>query len=76
MSCASLLQLYPVVEDGLTDSGCLDNVMEFLVRAGMRSLPEAAMMMVPEAWEKDDVCLSTSLLGLTTVSRGRTVYII
>lgn len=39
---------------GLTDSGCLDNVMEFLVRAGGRSLPEAAMTMVPEAWEKDD----------------------
>ncbi|GMT35312.1 hypothetical protein PFISCL1PPCAC_26609, partial [Pristionchus fissidentatus] len=49
-----LTKLYPVVEEGNTDSGCFDNVLEFLVRAGQRSLPEAAMMMVPEAWEKDD----------------------
>jgi glutamate synthase (NADPH/NADH) len=35
-------------------SGCFDNVLEFLVRAGNRSLPEAAMTMVPEAWEKDE----------------------
>lgn len=50
-----LQNLYPVVEDGMTDSGCFDNVLEFLVRAGERSVPEAAMMMVPEAWEKDEV---------------------
>lgn len=43
------------VFQGLTDSGCFDNVCEFLVKAGQRSLPEAAMTMVPEAWEKDDV---------------------
>uniref|UniRef100_A0A1I7X8Q7 glutamate synthase (ferredoxin) n=1 Tax=Heterorhabditis bacteriophora TaxID=37862 RepID=A0A1I7X8Q7_HETBA len=35
-------KLYPV---GLTDSGCFDNVLEFLVKAGQRSLPEAAMIM-------------------------------
>uniref|UniRef100_A0A914S7Y9 glutamate synthase (ferredoxin) n=1 Tax=Parascaris equorum TaxID=6256 RepID=A0A914S7Y9_PAREQ len=46
---------YPVVEKNLTDSGCFDNVFEFLVRAGNRSLPEAAMTMVPEAWEKDEL---------------------
>uniref|UniRef100_A0A915C1J2 glutamate synthase (NADH) n=1 Tax=Parascaris univalens TaxID=6257 RepID=A0A915C1J2_PARUN len=49
-----LHKLYPVVEKNLTDSGCFDNVFEFLVRAGNRSLPEAAMTMVPEAWEKDE----------------------
>ncbi|PIO70055.1 class II glutamine amidotransferase [Teladorsagia circumcincta] len=49
-----LVKLYPVVEEGLTDSGCFDNVCEFLVKAGQRSLPEAAMTMVPEAWEKDE----------------------
>uniref|UniRef100_A0A1I8AHA0 glutamate synthase (ferredoxin) n=1 Tax=Steinernema glaseri TaxID=37863 RepID=A0A1I8AHA0_9BILA len=49
-----LQKLYPVVEEGLTDSGCFDNVLEFLVKAGGRSLPEAAMTMVPEAWEKDE----------------------
>ncbi|CAI5454318.1 unnamed protein product [Caenorhabditis angaria] len=49
-----LQKLFPIVEEGLTDSGCLDNVMEFLVHAGNRTLPEAAMTMVPEAWEKDE----------------------
>ncbi|CAD5217535.1 unnamed protein product [Bursaphelenchus okinawaensis] len=52
-----LTKLFPVVEQGMTDSGSLDNVMEFLVRAGNRTLPEAAMMMVPEAWEKDEEML-------------------
>lgn len=51
----NLHKLYPIVEEAMTDSGCFDNVLEFLVRAGGRSLPEAAMTMVPEAWEKDEV---------------------
>lgn len=42
-----------MVEDNLSDSGCIDCVLEFLVKAGGRSLPEAVMTMVPEAWEKD-----------------------
>lgn len=50
----NLQKLYPVVENEMTDSGCFDNVLEFLVRAGNRALPEAAMTMVPEAWEKDE----------------------
>lgn len=37
----------------MTDSGSFDNVLEFLVRAGKRSLPEAAITMVPEAYEND-----------------------
>ena len=55
--CCSLSSYssFPVVEHGSTDSGCFDNVLEFLVRAGKRSLPEAAMTMVPEVWEKVDV---------------------
>lgn len=39
----------------MSDSGSFDNVLEFLVRAGQRSVPEAAMTMVPEAWENDEV---------------------
>ena len=35
-----LKQLYPVVESGMSDSGCVDNVLEFLCMAGGRSLPE------------------------------------
>ncbi|XP_078001454.1 uncharacterized protein LOC144453955 [Glandiceps talaboti] len=50
-----LKKLYPVVEDGLSDSGCVDTVLEFLVNAGGRSLPEAMITMVPEAWQNDDL---------------------
>ena len=50
---SELRKLYPVVEEGLSDSGSLDCVLEFLVKAGGRSLPEAAITMVPEAWQKD-----------------------
>lgn len=32
--------------------GAFDGVLEFLVRSG-RSLPEAIMMMIPEAWQND-----------------------
>ena len=49
-----LSKIYPVVEPGMTDSGSLDNVLEFIVMAGNRSLPEAVMTMVPEAWQNDD----------------------
>lgn len=50
-----LKKLYPVVEPNQSDSGCVDNVLEFLVMAGQRSLPEAVMTMVPEAWQNDDL---------------------
>lgn len=32
--------LFPVIEADLSDSGCVDNVLELLVMAGGRSLPE------------------------------------
>ncbi|KAK6187782.1 hypothetical protein SNE40_005732 [Patella caerulea] len=48
-----LSTLYPVVEEGMSDSGCVDNVLEFLCMAGGRTLPEAVMTMVPEAWQND-----------------------
>ncbi|KAF2365727.1 Glutamate synthase NADH/NADPH small subunit 1, partial [Trinorchestia longiramus] len=48
-----LATLYPVVEPNLSDSGAVDCCLEFLVMAGGRSLPEAIMTMVPEAWQND-----------------------
>lgn len=48
-----LKELYPVVEPNLSDSGAVDCVLEFLVMVGQRSLPEAVMTMVPEAWQND-----------------------
>ncbi|RNA35404.1 glutamate synthase [NADPH] isoform X2 [Brachionus plicatilis] len=50
-----LNNLFPVVEQNLSDSGCLDNVVEFLVECGERSLPEAMLTMVPEAWQGDEL---------------------
>ena len=35
-----LKKLYPVVEEGMSDSGSVDNVLEFLIQAGGRTLPE------------------------------------
>ncbi|XP_044268260.1 glutamate synthase 1 [NADH], chloroplastic isoform X2 [Tribolium madens] len=49
----SIKKLYPVVEPNLSDSGSADCVLEFLVHAGNRKLPEAVMIMVPEAWHND-----------------------
>jgi glutamate synthase domain-containing protein 2/glutamate synthase domain-containing protein 1/glutamate synthase domain-containing protein 3 len=45
-----LAKLYPVMREGASDSAQLDNALEFLVLAG-RDLSEAALMMIPEAWE-------------------------
>ncbi|TWT92643.1 glutamate synthase large subunit [Neorhodopirellula pilleata] len=46
-----LQKLFPVIEPHLSDSGTFDNVLEFLLMNG-RTLQEAIMMMVPEAWQK------------------------
>lgn len=48
-----LQKLFPVVDPDCSDSGTFDNVLEFLLMAG-RSLPEAVMMMVPEAWQNHE----------------------
>lgn len=48
-----LKKLFPVVEPMCSDSGTFDNVLEFLLMTG-RTLQEAIMMMVPEAWQKHD----------------------
>jgi len=49
-----LEKLFPICGSGLSDSGNFDNVLEFLVLEG-RSLPTALMMMIPEAWQHDDL---------------------
>ncbi len=50
---ADLRKLFPVVEPHCSDSGTFDNVLEFLLMTG-RTLQEAVMMMVPEAWQKHE----------------------
>ncbi|CAK3977868.1 glutamate synthase [NADPH] [Lecanosticta acicola] len=49
-----LESLYPIIEDGGSDSAAFDNVLELLVINGVLSLPEAVMLMVPEAWQGND----------------------
>ncbi|CAG8876865.1 unnamed protein product [Penicillium nalgiovense] len=44
-------KLYPIVEDGGSDSAAFDNVLELLMINGVLSLPEAVMIMIPEAWQ-------------------------
>ncbi|ESZ92058.1 glutamate synthase [Sclerotinia borealis F-4128] len=48
-----LESLYPIVEDGGSDSAAFDNVLELLTINGVLSLPEAVMLMVPEAWQEN-----------------------
>ena len=45
-------KLFPIAEPDCSDSGSFDNVLELLILSG-RELPEAVMMMIPEAWQND-----------------------
>ena len=46
-------KVLPIVDEDGSDTGRLDNVLEFLVLSG-RSLPHAVMMMIPEPWDKHE----------------------
>lgn len=46
--------LMPVIDDNQSDSACLDNVVEILMHCG-RSLPHVMMMLVPEAWDGNEL---------------------
>ncbi|MCH2113368.1 MAG: glutamate synthase-related protein [Pirellulales bacterium] len=50
---SDLQKQFPVVEPDCSDSGTFDNVLEFLLMNG-RTLQEAVMMMVPEAWQNHE----------------------
>ncbi|RHZ49162.1 hypothetical protein Glove_529g38 [Diversispora epigaea] len=45
--------LYPIIEEGGSDSAAFDNVLELLVINGVLTLPEAVMVMIPEAWQNN-----------------------
>ncbi|MBT06851.1 MAG: glutamate synthase large subunit [Rhodospirillaceae bacterium] len=49
-----LSKLFPIVEPECSDSGTFDNVLEFLLMSG-RTLQEAILMMIPEAWQQDPI---------------------
>ncbi|TFY80717.1 hypothetical protein EWM64_g3297 [Hericium alpestre] len=46
--------LYPIIEAGGSDSAAFDNVLELLVVNGVVTLPEAVMMLIPEAWQSNE----------------------
>ncbi len=45
-----LKKLFPLIYEGQSDTACFDNVLELLLMADY-PLPQAMMMMIPEAWE-------------------------
>jgi glutamate synthase (NADPH/NADH) large chain len=45
-------KLFPLIDPITSDSGMFDNLLELLMLAG-RSLPEAMMIMIPEAWQNN-----------------------
>jgi glutamate synthase domain-containing protein 2/glutamate synthase domain-containing protein 1/glutamate synthase domain-containing protein 3 len=49
-----IAKISPIIQPGQSDSASFDNVLELLYLAG-RSLPHAVAMMIPEAWENDDL---------------------
>jgi glutamate synthase (NADPH/NADH) len=46
--------LLPATSDNMSDSGNFDSVLELLTKGSNRTLPEAMMMMIPEAWQDND----------------------
>jgi glutamate synthase (NADPH) large chain len=46
--------LLPIITDGQSDSACLDNMIELLTLCG-RSLPHVMMMLIPEAWDDNEL---------------------
>jgi glutamate synthase (NADPH) large chain len=46
---ADLDKMWPLIPHGQSDTACLDNALEILVAGGI-ALPQAVMMLIPEAW--------------------------
>ena len=49
---ADIGKLWPLIADGLSDTACFDNALEFLVQGGY-SLAHAMTLLIPEAWAGD-----------------------
>jgi glutamate synthase (ferredoxin) len=47
-----ITKVFPVIRPNLSDTGSLDNAVEFLTLGG-RSLPHVMAMLIPEAWDAD-----------------------
>ncbi|WP_241461673.1 glutamate synthase large subunit [Aurantiacibacter luteus] len=51
---SDLDKLWPIVPHGQSDTACLDNALELLLLGGY-SLAHAMMMLIPEAWAKNEL---------------------
>jgi len=49
-----LNKLFPILTESGSDSATLDNALQFLCVNG-RSLPHAVLMLIPEAWQKNEL---------------------
>ena len=49
---SDISKVFPVIRPNLSDTGSLDNAVEFLTLGG-RSLPHVMAMLIPEAWDAD-----------------------
>ena len=58
-----LNKIWPVIEEGQSDSASFDNALELLVRGGY-SISEAMLIMIPEAWQNNDI-MAVSYTHLT-----------
>ncbi|KAJ1847468.1 glutamate synthase [NADH], partial [Coemansia sp. RSA 2708] len=50
---SALQSAFPIIDEHSSDSGAFDNVLELLVVSGAMTMPEAVMVMVPEAWQNN-----------------------
>ncbi|KAJ2825297.1 glutamate synthase [NADH], partial [Coemansia furcata] len=48
-----LEKTFPIIDEKGSDSAALDSVLELLVISGAMEMPEAVMVMVPEAWQNN-----------------------
>ena len=51
----SLIPPYPITEPAASDPTAFDNVFKSLVVNGVTTLPEAIIMLVPEAWQGNGI---------------------
>lgn len=51
---AEMDKLFPLFSESASDSATFDNALQFLVLNG-RSLPHAVLMLIPEAWDHNDL---------------------
>ncbi|KAJ1728643.1 glutamate synthase [NADH] [Coemansia biformis] len=49
----SLRDVFPIIDEFGSDSAAFDNVLELLVVSGAMTMPEAVMVMAPEAWQNN-----------------------